>query len=91
MSEDNKLAPEISNVDENEQWQVASSKNQSKSKIKGQKKKKTPLTEASPVPAINDIYNTDNVQIVKDYVSKNEKCMIILRGCPGSGKSTLAK
>ncbi len=72
-------------------WQVASSRNQKTLKNRGTKKKPDPpLTEPLPSP-VNDSYNTQNVELVRRYVSEGDKCLIILRGCPGSGKTTLAK
>ena len=46
--------------------------------------------EAAPNP-INDLYNFQNIELVKSYISRSDKLLVILRGLPGSGKSTLAK
>lgn len=89
---DNDLSPEVTeNLEEDAfKWQIASSKNQKPLKPKGPKKKK-PVQEEPQAPPINDTYNSQNLEIVRRYLKQNEKCMVILRGCPGSGKSTLAK
>ncbi len=76
-------------------WRVAKSKaprNKNKTnnnKFSSNKKLFDEQQQAESV-LIKDAFNEKNVQLVKSYLTKNEKCMIILRGLPGSGKSTLA-
>lgn len=69
-------------------WLVAST---SKAKSKP-KKKKSVMDVAQPEPVrIDDQFNGENVEKIKGFVDRNEKILVILRGCPGSGKSTLAR
>ena len=46
---------------------------------------------AESVVRIVDTFNGENVDLVKGFVERKEKILVILRGCPGSGKSTLAR
>jgi hypothetical protein len=66
-------------------WQIVSSKNQNKSKpFKSfTNKNSLPTNLDEQLPYFKDTYNTSNVDLIKSYVDKKEKCMVILRGCPG--------
>ena len=81
------LAEEVTST---ESWQVASCRNQTKSKAKS-KKKSVMDVAAESVVRIVDAFNGENVDLVKGFVERKEKILVILRGCPGSGKSTLAR
>jgi hypothetical protein len=83
---------EESSKAEEETWQVANLK-----KLTNQNKT-THLQPSSGSNAsrtiakeINTEWNRHHVNKIQNYVVKNVKCFVILRGCSGSGKSTLAK
>lgn len=69
-------------------WQVASN-----SKAKSKPKKKKSVMDVVPAESVRivDQFNGENVEKVKGFVDRNEKILVILRGCSGSGKSTLAR